>query len=198
MAPRSREGAGRPQGVGEPPVRRKLCTALCGHRASLVAQLVKNLPTMRETLVRFLSREDPLEKAQATHSSILAWTQRVGHDRATCPSLHFLWARWGSRVAGPWDTDGVETQAEERMGRSQGRGDPRAAEATARPSRKEGTLAGRAGLAGLEQRGAAAHSGTCRSGPGRGGGPGRAATAAQNGVQGVDPVFSPVFYLWAR
>ena len=72
------------------------------------------LPTMRETLVRFLSREDPLEKAQATHSSILAWTQRVGHERATCPSLHFLWARWGSRVAGPWDTDGVETQAQRR------------------------------------------------------------------------------------
>ena len=32
------------------------------HRASLVAQLVKNLPTMQETLVRFLGREDPLEK----------------------------------------------------------------------------------------------------------------------------------------
>ena len=40
---------------------------------SLVAQLVKNLPAMRETWVQFLSWEDPLEKGRATHSSILAW-----------------------------------------------------------------------------------------------------------------------------
>ena len=39
--------------------------------ASLIAQLVKNQPAMKETLVRFLSREDPLEKREATHSSIL-------------------------------------------------------------------------------------------------------------------------------
>ena len=62
---------------------------------SLVAQTVKHLPTMRETQVRSLGREDPLEKEMATHSSILAWkipwteepgwllsmgSQRVGHD----------------------------------------------------------------------------------------------------------------------
>ena len=41
--------------------------------ASLVAQMVKNLPAMRETWVRFLGRQDPLEKGMATHSSILAW-----------------------------------------------------------------------------------------------------------------------------
>ena len=41
--------------------------------ASLVAQLVKNLLMMRETWVPFLGWEDPLEKAKATHSSILAW-----------------------------------------------------------------------------------------------------------------------------
>ena len=41
--------------------------------ASLVAQLVKNPPTMRETWVRSLGWEDPLEKGKATHSSILAW-----------------------------------------------------------------------------------------------------------------------------
>ena len=40
--------------------------------ASLVAQLVKNLPVMRETWVRSLGWEDPLEKGKATHSSILA------------------------------------------------------------------------------------------------------------------------------
>ena len=61
-------------------------------RASLVAQRVKCLPTdMRETQVRSMGREDPLEKEMATHSSTLAWTekpgrlqplgsQRVGHD----------------------------------------------------------------------------------------------------------------------
>ena len=38
-----------------------------------VALLVKNLPAMRETWVRFLGWEDPLEKGKATHSSILAW-----------------------------------------------------------------------------------------------------------------------------
>ena len=61
----------------------------------LVAQMVKNLPAMQETWVGSLSREDPLEKRMATHSSILGqrilWTeeagglqstgsQRVGHD----------------------------------------------------------------------------------------------------------------------
>ena len=41
--------------------------------ASLVAQLVKNPPAMRETWVRSLGWEDPLEKGKATHSSVLAW-----------------------------------------------------------------------------------------------------------------------------
>ena len=41
--------------------------------ASLVAQLVKNLPAMWETWVRSLGREDPLEKGKAIHSSILTW-----------------------------------------------------------------------------------------------------------------------------
>ena len=42
--------------------------------ASLVPQMVKNLPVMKETWVQSLGREDPLEKGMATHSSILAWT----------------------------------------------------------------------------------------------------------------------------
>ena len=41
--------------------------------ASLVAQLVKNLPAMWETWLQSLAWEDPLEKRKATHSSILAW-----------------------------------------------------------------------------------------------------------------------------
>ena len=40
---------------------------------SLVAQMVKNLLTMQETQLPFLSPEDPLEKGMATHSGILAW-----------------------------------------------------------------------------------------------------------------------------
>ena len=42
-------------------------------QASLVAQMVKNVPAMRETQVRLLGQEEPLEKGMATHSSILAW-----------------------------------------------------------------------------------------------------------------------------
>ena len=60
-----------------------------------MAHTVKNLPTMRETLVRSLGWEDPLEEGMASHSSVLAWripwteepgglqsmgSQRVGHD----------------------------------------------------------------------------------------------------------------------
>jgi len=41
--------------------------------ASLVAQLVKTLPAMRETWVQSLGWEDPLEKGKAIHSSVLAW-----------------------------------------------------------------------------------------------------------------------------
>ena len=57
---------------------------------SLVAQMVKRLPTMRETCVQSLGWEDPLEKEMATHSSTIAWKipwmekpdmlQSVGHS----------------------------------------------------------------------------------------------------------------------
>ena len=43
------------------------------YRASLVAHLVKNLPAVQETQVRFLGWQDPLEKEMANHSNILAW-----------------------------------------------------------------------------------------------------------------------------
>ena len=42
-------------------------------RASLIAQLVKNLPAVQEAWVRSLGREDPLEKEMATHSSLIVW-----------------------------------------------------------------------------------------------------------------------------
>ena len=48
--------------------------------ASLVAQLVKNPPAMRETWVRSLGWEDPLEKGKATPSNILAWKIPWGHE----------------------------------------------------------------------------------------------------------------------
>ena len=67
-------------------------------KASLVAQMVKNLPAVWETGVQSPGQEDPLEKGMATHSSILAWSipwrqapgglqsiglQKVRHDCVT-------------------------------------------------------------------------------------------------------------------
>ena len=54
-------------------------------RASLVAQMVKNLPVMWETQVRSLSRDDPLVKGMGAHSSIAAWRSPMdrGPWRAT-------------------------------------------------------------------------------------------------------------------
>ena len=49
------------------------------YMASLVAQMVKNLPAVWETWVRSLGSVDPLEEGIATHSSILAW--RIPMDR---------------------------------------------------------------------------------------------------------------------
>ena len=43
------------------------------YRASLVAQIVENLPAMQETWVQSLGRADSLEKGMATHSSIVTW-----------------------------------------------------------------------------------------------------------------------------
>ena len=72
------------------------------YQTSLVAQTVNCLPAMRETWVRSLDREDPMEKNMATHSSTLAWKipwieepdrlqsiglQRFGYDCVTSLSL---------------------------------------------------------------------------------------------------------------
>ena len=72
-----------------------LCKLKCCTDVSLLAQLVKNPPAMRETWVQSVGWEDPLEEGVTTHSSILAWripmdrgawwlqsmgSQRVGHD----------------------------------------------------------------------------------------------------------------------
>ena len=55
-----------------------------------MAQMVKNLPAIKETQVRSLRQEDPLEAGMATHSSILAW--RIPMDRGA-------WRATGHRVA---------------------------------------------------------------------------------------------------
>jgi len=61
--------------------------------ASLVAQTVKNLPAMRETWVRSLGWEDPLQEGMATHSSILAW--RIPMDRgARQATVHGVAKSW--------------------------------------------------------------------------------------------------------
>ena len=56
--------------------------------ASLVAQGLKRLPAMRETWVRSLGREDPLEKEMATHSSSLIWENPMDGGAWRAPSVH--------------------------------------------------------------------------------------------------------------
>ena len=63
-------------------------------RASLVVQLVKNLPAMQEMRVRFLDQEDPLEKEMETHSSILAWK--------------IPWTEEPGRLVSPWGRKGSD------------------------------------------------------------------------------------------
>ena len=55
--------------------------------ASLVVQMVKHLPAMRETRIQSLGREDPLEKEMATHSSSLAWKIPWTEETGTLQSM---------------------------------------------------------------------------------------------------------------
>ena len=63
--------------------------------ASLLAQLVKNSPTMRQTWVQSRGWEDPQEKGKATHSSILSWrmpwtvSHRVAKSQTLLSDFHF-------------------------------------------------------------------------------------------------------------
>ena len=61
--------------------------------APLMAQLVKNLPAVQETLVQFLGQEDPLEKRQATHFSILGlpWWLRCRRLVKNPPAMQEIW-----------------------------------------------------------------------------------------------------------
>ena len=60
---------------------------LKGHLTSLIAQTVKHLPTIRETQVLSLGREDPLEKEMATHSSTLDWKIPRTKERGRLQSI---------------------------------------------------------------------------------------------------------------
>ena len=57
--------------------------------ASLVAQMVKNLPAVWETWVQYLGWENPLEEGMATHSNVLAWripwTEELGRLQSMGP-----------------------------------------------------------------------------------------------------------------
>ena len=84
---------------------------------ALVAQMVKNLPTMQEMPVQSLGQEDPLEKGMATHFSILAWrmprteepgelqsmgSQRTGHSWVTNIHTPGKGDSWSWEVCGGW------------------------------------------------------------------------------------------------
>ena len=68
----SRSGSSPGEGIGYP---------ILYSWAFLVAQMIKSLPVMSETWVRYLGQEDPLQESMATHPSILAW--RLPMDRGT-------------------------------------------------------------------------------------------------------------------
>ena len=79
--------------LNQTPTQNELSTKEKEKKASLVAQMVKNLPALRETWVRFLDWEDPLEERMAIHSSILAW--RIPMYRRTWQAaVHGVTKRW--------------------------------------------------------------------------------------------------------
>ena len=66
--------------------------------ASLIAQLVKNLPAIQETPVRFLGWEDPMREGMETHSSILVW--RIPMDRGAWEAILCVVARRRTQTEG--------------------------------------------------------------------------------------------------
>ena len=80
--------------------------------------MVKNMSAMRETWVQSLGQEDPLEKAMATHSSLLAWRiprteepgglQCKGHKESDTTEVT-LWTV-ATRLLCPWDSPGKKTR----------------------------------------------------------------------------------------
>ena len=98
--------------------------------ASLVAQLVTNLPAMQETLVQFLGLEDPLEKVMATHSSILAWRIPWTEEPGGLQSMGSQRVRTTAQVSTaqhstePTTYQVLERQATNSLGRELRQGEP--------------------------------------------------------------------------
>ena len=83
-----------------------------------MAQMVKRLPAMRETQVRSLGQEDPLEKEMATHSSTLAWQIKKKFKHLVSSNGGFPGGQWyrilPSRRCG-FDSLGQKDSLEEEM-----------------------------------------------------------------------------------
>ena len=80
---------------------------------SLIAQLVKNPPGMQETLIRFLGREDPLEKGQATYSSVLCFPCGQAAKEPTCNAGDLGLILWVGEL--PWRRERLEKGRRERL-----------------------------------------------------------------------------------
>ena len=69
------------------------------YQTSLVAQMVKNLPTIQETQVLSLDQEDALEKGMAVHSNILAWRIPWTEEPGKLQTV------WSQRIRHNWDSN---------------------------------------------------------------------------------------------
>ena len=76
----------------------KIFSTLGGRGASVVAQVVKNVPTVQETWIWSLSWEDPLEEGMANHSSILAWRIPMNR-RAWLATFHGVSKSWTEQLS---------------------------------------------------------------------------------------------------
>ena len=74
--------------------------------ASLMAQMVKNPPTMQEIQVPFLGQKDPQEKGKATHSGILSWREFHGQRSQAG------YSPWSRRELGTWTEEPGRPQSE--------------------------------------------------------------------------------------
>ena len=91
------------------------------YRASLVAQMGKNLPVMQETWVQSLGQEDPLEKGVATHSRILAWripwTEEPGglQSMGSAKSIGIWYLEWSRSYCSYAGSHGTQEVAERNL-----------------------------------------------------------------------------------
>ena len=84
------------------------CGIIWHLKASLIAQLVENPPAMQETLVQFLGLEDPLERDQATHSSVLGLPLWLSWYRICLQCGRSGFSPWIGKI--PWRRKGYPLQ----------------------------------------------------------------------------------------